>query len=409
MRVKKVGVLLAVSAMTLCLLSGCSMEKKEKNKNAGDVAAKEVKKATENARKSKMAAHQKLWLGEVTDPAAVLRKEAKEIQVKCADESVAVVLKNGSLHGVQPGKTKISVIADGKTYHCTVTVRKRGMVYPSFSMMKDEHLDLQFSSGQKAADYQWRSLNPAVAKVSSKGRITAGKVGKTVITGSLGQKQYRCKLTVTKKMKNVVYLTFDDGPNRYSTPKILKILKKNNVKATFFELRPARKDYDLTERVLAEGHTLALHGYQHKYDQVYKSKQVYHDNLDKLRNLFFKKYGVWCTLSRFPGGSSNTASRYTPGIMTKLTKKLDGWGYHYFDWNVSSGDAGGAVKSSEVYRNVTRGLIKGRGNVVLMHDFNKNDKTIHALDKIIKYGKKHGYTFLPLTASTEEVHHAVFN
>lgn len=46
---------------------------------------------------------------------------------------------------------------------------------------------------------------------------------------------------------------------------------------------------------------------------------------------------------------------------------------------------------------------------MLMHDFSGNDKTINALEKIIKYGKKHGYTFLPITASTAENHHTVLN
>ena len=206
-----------------------------------------------------------------------------------------------------------------------------------------------------------------------------------------------------------VYLTFDDGPNSYTTPKILKILKKNNVKATFFELRPASYDYKLTKRVIDEGHTLALHGFKHKYYEIYKSEKVYKGNLDKLRNLFFKKFGVWCTVSRFPGGSSNTVSRYNKGIMTRLTKKLDGWGYHYFDWNVDSEDAGGARNPQQTFHNVTSELCKGRGNVVLMHDFYGNDKTINALDKMIKYGKKHGYVFLPITASTDAVHHGVNN
>lgn len=84
-------------------------------------------------------------------------------------------------------------------------------------------------------------------------------------------------------------------------------------------------------------------------------------------------------------------------------------GYHYFDWNVSSGDAGDVHTSAAVYKNVIRGLKKGRSNVVLMHDFSGNDKTINALEKIIKYGKKHGYTFLPITASTAENHHTVLN
>lgn len=95
--------------------------------------------------------------------------------------------------------------------------------------------------------------------------------------------------------------------------------------------------------------------------------------------------------------------------MTRLTKKLDGWGYTYFDWNVSSCDAGGAKNSKQVYHSVRNGLIKGNSNVVLMHDFTDNDKTINALQKIINYGRKNGYTFLPLSASTAPIHHGVSN
>lgn len=267
---------------------------------------------------------------------------------------------------------------------------------------------MQFSREDVHA--RWKSSNPSVASVSKKGKVVARKKGTVTITGTTKQnKTYTCHLKVTKRIKNVIYLTFDDGPNRYTTPKILNILKKRHVKATFFELRPAKKDFDLTKRVIDEGHTLALHGYQHKYDIIYKSQKVYHNNLDQLRNLFFRKYGVWCTISRFPGGSSNTCSRYTPGIMTKLTQKLDTWGYHYFDWNVDSCDAGGARNSKDIFHNFKKSLAKGRGNVVLMHDFYKNDKTINALDKIISYGKKNGYTFLPITNSTTEVHHQVNN
>lgn len=209
--------------------------------------------------------------------------------------------------------------------------------------------------------------------------------------------------------EKVIALTFDDGPDKDFTPQVLDILKKNNVKATFFELRPASYDYKLTKRVIDEGHTLALHGFKHKYYEIYRSEKAYKENLDKLRDLFFKKFGVWCTVSRFPGGSSNTVSRYNKGIMTRLTNKLDGWGYHYFDWNVDSEDAGGARNSQQTFHNVTSELHKERGNVVLMHDFYGNDKTINALDKMIKYGKKHGYVFLPITASTDAVHHGVNN
>lgn len=358
-----------------------------------------------------LPANIELNLGESRDVAAAVREIFPSAQVSCDNDTVLKILEDGSVFGISPGETQLTVQAGEQSFQTKLKVKKRGMVYPCFTMMQKEVLDLQFSSGKKVADYDWSSSDVKIAKVDEEGKITAKGVGTAVVTGTArdGSDSYRCEVTVTKRVEKVIYLTFDDGPNRYSTTKILNILKKNDVKATFFELKPAKKDFDLTERILTEGHTLAMHGYQHRYEEIYKSEDTYRENLDKLRDLFFDKFGVWCTLTRFPGGSSNLVSNYNPGIMTKLTKDLDGWGYHYFDWNVSSGDAGGAKNSNQVYRNFKRELSKEHASVVLMHDFYKNDKTIDALERIIKYGKKHGYTFLPLTASTDEVHHRVNN
>ena len=93
-------------------------------------------------------------------------------------------------------------------------------------------MDLQCNI--KAVHIKWKSSNPSVAKVSRTGKVIAKKKGKAALTG-IGEngKRYCCKLTVKKRVQNVIYLTFDDGPNRYSTTKILDILKKNHVKATF--------------------------------------------------------------------------------------------------------------------------------------------------------------------------------
>jgi len=361
--------------------------------------------ATSSEEKQKLSMN----LGEVFQLAP---GEGELLSCQSSDPDIVMAAEDGSVYALKGGSAEVTVKSgtdgDEKTIIYTVKVKKRGMVYPAFSMMKGERLDLQFSL--KKASAKWESADPSVASVTKGGKVSAKKVGETILTGkSSDGKVYCCRLSVTKRIQDVIYLTFDDGPNRYTTTKILDILKKHDVKATFFELRPAGNDFDLTKRVLDEGHTLAMHGYQHKYDIIYRSQKIYRENLDKLRDLFFDKFGVWCTVTRFPGGSSNTVSRYNPGIMTKLTEKLHGWGYHYFDWNVDSEDAGGARSEKDTFRNFKNGLQKGRGNVVLMHDFTNNDKTIDALERMIRYGKKNGYTFLPIIASTDEVHHSVNN
>ena len=134
------------------------------------------------------------------------------------------------------------------------------------------------------------------------------------------------------------------------------------------------------------------------------------NNITKLQQKIKKTIGYSPTIIRFPGGSSNTVSRnYNKGIMTRLTKKVVANGFKYYDWNVSSGDAGGAQTSTQVYNNVVNNLSKSRSNVVLMHDFGGNTKTLNALSDIIDYGLKNGYTFKPITKDTPMVTHHINN
>ena len=288
-----------------------------------------------------------------------------------------------------------------------------GFMLSETTMLTTEHVNLRHQFAKKVGKTTWESSDPAIVRVWKNGTtLIAKREGSAVIEGKSEDGSFHsfCKVTVEKKPDNIIYLTFDDGPSRYSTPKILDILKKNAVQATFFELKPAKADVDLTQRVLDEGHTLAIHGYQHKYDQIYKSDEAYHKNLTRLQRLFYRRFGVWCTQTRFPGGSSNTISRhYSAGIMSRLVKKVHRWGFLYQDWNVSSGDAGGSNTPEEVFKMVTSGIQKGRSNVILMHDFSGNDKTINALQRIIDWGKQHDFVFRAMTPSTVEIHHGVNN
>lgn len=216
--------------------------------------------------------------------------------------------------------------------------------------------------------------------------------------------------TTTATQKGVIYLTFDDGPSSNITPKVLDILKQKGVKATFFILNYDSNGEKLVKRAYSEGHTIAIHGYSHDYSQIYVSEEAYMSNIKKLQEKIKNSTGYNATITRFPGGSSNTVSKkYNKGIMTRLTKLVVNSGYKYFDWNVSSGDAGGVSNSDQLYNNVVNGLSKSKANVVLMHDFSSNQKLLDALPRIIDYGLANGYTFERITESTPMVTHRVNN
>ena len=207
------------------------------------------------------------------------------------------------------------------------------------------------------------------------------------------------KVDDKKSNNGVIWLTFDDGPSSTITPKVLDILKKENVKATFFVLNYSSANEHLIKRIVAEGHTIGIHGYSHEYSKIYKSKETFMNNIYSLQDKIYKSTGVKSMYIRFPGGSSNTVSRhYCKGIMTELTKEVLSKGFRYYDWNISSGDAGGAKNSKAVYKNVTKNLSKKRGNLVLCHDIHL--KTLEALPDIIKYAKKEGYTFARIDENT---------
>lgn len=186
----------------------------------------------------------------------------------------------------------------------------------------------------------------------------------------------------------VVYLTFDDGPNPGTTDVILDILKEEGVPATFFVTGYGPDE--LIKREYDEGHTVALHTNVHDYGRVYASDDAYYNDLEAIHNRVLNITGYDSKFIRFPGGSSNTVSRrYSSGIMSRITQGVLERGYKYFDWNVSSGDAGGTTDPNQVYLNVINSLRKDRVNNVLMHDSKAH--TRDAIRNIIKYCKENNY------------------
>lgn len=204
-----------------------------------------------------------------------------------------------------------------------------------------------------------------------------------------------------------VYLTFDDGPSE-RTEEILNILDKYHVKATFFVTYQDEKYDYLIKRMYEEGHTIGLHTASHNYHEVYASEEAYFADLKSIQDKVYNLTGYRAVIIRFPGGSSNTVSRFNPGIMTRLTAAVTERGFYYHDWNVDSEDAAGANEERQM-NNVRTYSPKYDTVNLLMHDAPSKHATVNSLEEKIKYYLENGYVIEPLTPTSPCVHHGINN
>lgn len=252
------------------------------------------------------------------------------------------------------------------------------------------------------------------ASVTTSGTVDPGTPGDYTITYSVtdsaGNTGTAQRLVHVKKPvdpgNKVVYLTFDDGPGPY-TQQLLDVLAKYNVKATFFVTNSNSKYQDMIAKEYAAGHAIGIHTYCHDYNKIYASEEAYFEDLEAMQDVIVAQTGKETSLLRFPGGSSNTVSNITPGLMTTLTQEVQNRGYQYFDWNVSSGDAGETTDTDQVVKNVISGIQSHNVSVVLQHDI--KEFSVDAVEKIIQWGLDNGYTFLPLNYDSPPAHHHINN
>lgn len=200
-----------------------------------------------------------------------------------------------------------------------------------------------------------------------------------------------------------VYLTFDDGPSE-NTPQILSILREHGVKATFFvtgkESDEAKEWY---KQIVAEGHTLGMHSYSHKYSAIYESVDAFAADFTKLHDFLEDTTGVDCKFYRFPGGSSNQVSNTD---MNEFIDFLSDQGMTYYDWNVVCGDATSQIYTADdLVQNVMTDVVKYKYSVVLMHDAAEKDSTVEALETILQKLEDMNAQILPITEDAQVVHH----
>jgi len=201
------------------------------------------------------------------------------------------------------------------------------------------------------------------------------------------------QLLKNQNRERVVYLTFDDGPNEPFTSQILDILKRQDVKATFFVCgKNAEGQGAILQRIVNDGHNIGNHSYNHSalacFTGLGMSKEI-----EDTQNLIQKYTGVKTYFYRPPWGMADP----------KTKKYLNNSGYKViladvlaYDWqNISSDE----VKNSVLKK------VKPH-SIIVLHDGRGTEKksslnTVNAVEPIITELKKQGYSFKKIDMSTD--------
>ena len=347
----------------------------------------------------------------------LINRKGKEI--KCTIDSNVDATKTGSY------EIKVTAQYGKKTATQTIKVEVREKKAPEITLNGDAEMTVEAGSefsdpGYTATDNCDGDITDSV-KVSGD-KVDKDKAGKYTVTYEVSDSSGN-KATATRVVSvydpaatadtvnpgnKIIYLTFDDGPGKY-TQGLLDVLDKYNVKATFFVTNTHPDYQNMIAEEAKRGHTVAIHSASHKYNQIYTSEQAFFDDLEQMNSIIKAQTGNDASIIRFPGGSSNTVSKdYCPGIMTQLVNDVTARGLLYCDWNVSSGDANSKpISTEQVVQNVISGVQSHNVSVVLQHDI--KDFSVNAVEQIIQWGQANGYTFLPLTTSSPMSHHRVNN
>ena len=175
--------------------------------------------------------------------------------------------------------------------------------------------------------------------------------------------------------EKVLYITFDDGPIPEITPWVLDTLRAFNAKATFFCVGDnVKKNPSVFQQVLAEGHTVGNHTFNHLSGWDTENIPYFHNirHCAKLvkSNLFRPPYG-----------------RLTPKQTQFLTRH-----YNIVMWDVLSGDFDESLTNEDCLKNVI--LAARRGSIVVFHDSVKAaEKLKFTLPKVLAHYAAKGYRF----------------
>jgi len=199
------------------------------------------------------------------------------------------------------------------------------------------------------------------------------------------------------KNKHCIALTFDDGPSD-DTRKLLEVLRKHEVKATFFLIGKKILDFPLiAQAIVHDGHDIGNHTFAHE-KLLFKNRRFVHETIRETQKIIKERLGIDAKFLRAPHGFKNI---WLYKILKKEKLKLVSWTNSAFD-----------TEENVTAEHIKKSIVKNckNGDIILLHDgkgMNNNPgfrAMIQALPDIIIELKKMNYEFVTLRDFLNEVY-----
>ena len=172
---------------------------------------------------------------------------------------------------------------------------------------------------------------------------------------------------------NTVYLTFDDGPNSYCTPRVLELLRKYDAKATFFVIgKHVEANLDVFKQIKADDHSIGNHTYDHNYLNYFKGVKHLEQWIRTGELIIEKHMGASPVGFRPPVGIRTPELRY---VMHKRQQRPILWQHRFYDTAYPFTDA----RWSKMFSKIKN------GDIILLHDTHKEpEQFLAALENFIR-------------------------
>lgn len=296
------------------------------------------------------------------------------------EQLVSVVVPKVITDPNDPTKTTVQVTYDEAKLNAIVDeVVGRAVVTPKPTIMSGGKVIQQGKDGIKTEDSHALAhvLKALIQRQTGAAAPDAANIPLVKVTAPVVVQQPKASSTPrTRTGTGGIHLTFDDGPGGY-TNQILDILKRYNVRATFYVIGRNVESYpDTMKRIKNEGHRIGNHSYSHP-DLAKLSRGGVVNELTKTQEAILAACGVKPTAFRPPYGSHNATVR---SVAAEMGMSVDMWSIDTRDW----AKPGSSVITRRVLDNTHS------GGVVLLHVLNQ--QTVQALPSIIEGVRAQGYT-----------------